>query len=566
MREVYSQEEELLDRLQELIQRWEGEIVEFKEADNNYKLGEIGQYFSAISNEANLANQQYGWLIFGVRNKDRKLVGTDYRDTQGLDTLKQQIAVGTTGGISFIEIYEIHPDVDGEKKRVIMFQIPAAAAGMPTGWHNHYYGRNGESLGALSVEEQDRIRGQELRDWSKKVLPDGTIDCLDPSAIQLAREKYKERMGKPHIAEEVDAMTDEQFLHKLKLMQGERITNAAFLLLGNADYDYLLNRPPKIMWRLYGADGSDKDYEIFEVPFISVVDKVSAKIRNLTYRYMPNQQTLFPTETQMYNPWLLRELLNNCIAHSDYTLGGRIYVNEFEDKVKFTNPGSFLPGRIENVLEPSYSPPFYRNQLLADSMVNFNMIDTASMGIRKVFRIQRDKYFPLPDYDTGTPQQVAVTVYGKVLNENYTRILFDHPDYALQMVFLIDQIQKGRTVSKEAVKYLRKLKVIEGRMSNIYISATVANQIDAKEDRTKFRAFDDKYYKDMVLGYIRDYGSAKRADINKLLWDKLSDSLDDKKKYYKIGNLLNSLKRTGKIESTTGNKQRVEWILSKSGK
>lgn len=70
----------------------------------------------------------------------------------------------------------------------------------------------------------------------------------------------------------------------------------------------------------------------------------------------------------------------------------------------------------------------------------------------------------------------------------------------------------------------------------------------------------------MVLGYIRDYGSAKRADINKLLWDKLSDSLDDKKKYYKIGNLLNSLKRTGKIESTTGNKQRVEWILSKSGK
>lgn len=355
MREAYSQEEELLDRLHELIQRWEGEIVEFKEADNSYKLGEIGQYFSAISNEANLANQQYGWLIFGVRNKTRKIVGTDYRNTQGLDTLKQQIAVDTTGGISFIEIYEIYPEVDGEKKRVIMFQIPAAAAGIPTGWHNHYYGRNGESLGALSVEEQDRIRGQELRDWSKKVLPDGTIDCLDPSAIQLAREKYKVRMGKPHIAEEVDAMTDEQFLHKLKLMQGGQVTNAAFLLLGNADYDYLLNRPLKIMWRLYGADGSDKDYEIFEVPFISVVDKVSAKIRNLTYRYMPNQQTLFPTETQMYAPWLLRELLNNCIAHSDYTLGGRIYINEFEDKVKFTNPGSFLPGRIENVLEPSYS-------------------------------------------------------------------------------------------------------------------------------------------------------------------------------------------------------------------
>ena len=563
MRGGYSQEEELLDRLQELIQRWEGEIVEFKEADSNYKLGEIGQYFSAISNEANLANQQYGWLIFGVRNKDRKIVGTDYRDTPGLDTLKQQIAVGTTGGISFIGIYEIYPEVDGEKKRVIMFQIPAAAAGIPTGWQNHYYGRNGESLGALSVEEQDRIRGQELRDWSKKILPEGTIDCLDPAAIQLAREKYKERMGKPHITEEVDAMTDEQFLHKLKLMQGGRVTNAAFLLLGNADFDYLLNRPPKIMWRLYGADGSDKDYEIFEVPFISVVDKVSAKIRNLTYRYMPNQQTLFPTETPMYNPWLLRELLNNCIAHSDYTLGGRIYINEFEDKVKFTNPGSFLPGRIENVLEPSYNPPFYRNQLLADSMVNFYMIDTAAMGIRKVFRIQRDKYFPLPDYDTGTSQQVAVTVYGKVLNENYTRILFDHPDYELQTVFLIDQIQKGRIVSKEAAKYLRKLNVIEGRMPNIYLSAAVANQIDAKEDRTKFKAFDDKYYKDMVLGYIRDYGSAKRADINKLLWDKLSDNLSENQKYNKVGNLLMALKKSRDIVKEYNATKGAKWVLRK---
>ena len=191
------------------------------------------------------------------------------------------------------------------------------------------------------------------------------------------------------------------------------------------------------------------------------------------------------------------------------------------------------------------------------------MIDTASMGIRKVFRIQRDKYFPLPDYDTGTPQQVAVTVYGKVLNENYTRILFDHPDYALQMVFLIDQIQKGRTVSKEAVKYLRKLKVVEGRMPNIYISAAVANQIDAKEDRAKFKAFDDKYYKDMILGYIRDYGRAKRADINKLLWDKLSDNLSEKQKYDKVGNLLMRLKKSRSIIKEDNATKGAQWILRK---
>jgi len=58
----------------------------------------------------------------------------------------------------------------------------------------------------------------------------------------------------------------------------------------------------------------------FNVPFITVVDKVYDKIRNLVYRYMPNQMTLFPTETRQYDANLLRELLNNCIAHHSHKI------------------------------------------------------------------------------------------------------------------------------------------------------------------------------------------------------------------------------------------------------
>ena len=98
-------EAEMTQVLFSLIDNWEEEIIEFKEAGKNiFKLSEIGQYFSAISNEANLQGLQYGWLIFGVRNKDRKIVGSDYRNTQGLNTLKNEIASNTTGGISFIGV------------------------------------------------------------------------------------------------------------------------------------------------------------------------------------------------------------------------------------------------------------------------------------------------------------------------------------------------------------------------------------------------------------------------------------------------------------------------------
>ena len=42
------------------------------------------------------------------------------------------------------------------------------------------------------------------KDWSKQRIPEATIDCLDKNALLLARQKYKEKMNRPHITEEVD--------------------------------------------------------------------------------------------------------------------------------------------------------------------------------------------------------------------------------------------------------------------------------------------------------------------------------------------------------------------------
>ena len=551
---------ELLQILNDLIAGWEKEVVEFKEAGNDYDKNKIGQYFSAISNEANLKGLQFGWLIFGVRNKDKKVLGSEYRDTKGLETLKYEISQATTGGISFIDIFEMYPVIDGEKTRVIMFQIPAAATAIPTGWHDHFYGRNGESLGALSVEELDRIRGQEKKDWSKQIVDGATIDMLDKEAIGIAREKCKLRMT-PQVARETDQMSNEEFLTKLKLIISGKITRAAMILLGNSDYDYLLTNAPQIVWRLNGVDGNVKDYEIFTIPFLKAIDKVFAKIRILNYRYMPNQQTLFPTETQQYDPWLLRELLNNCIAHTDYRGGNRICVDEYDDRIKFTNPGNFLPGEVEAVLKSGYVPLFYRNQLLADVMVKFYMIDTMSMGIKKVFRIQREKFFPLPDYNLNTSNQVSVDVFGKVLDENYSRVLFNNPELELDTVFLLDRVQKRTQISKEAASHLKKLGVVEGKYPNLYISASVAGSIDEKAQYIKNKGFNDDYYRKLIIDYLKQFGKASRNDIRSLLIDKLPDVLTDEQKEKKIKNLLYLMGKNGLIKRDTPNQRTANWIL-----
>ena len=269
-----SKREEMILTLYGLIDNWEDEVVEFKEAGKDYDRDRIGRYFSALSNEANLRGLQYAWLVFGVNNKERKIVGTEYRNSKGLDSLKHEIGSGITGGMSFIDIYEIFPLVDEEEKRVIMFQIPAAITAIPTGWHNQEYARNGESLVPLSVEKRERIRRQVKLDWSKRFVENATVEHLDKEAIAIARVKYKEKMDDLHVSDEVDKMSDEEFLERRKLVINGKITNAAMLLLGDSVYDYLFESVPEASWRIYDSKEMVKDYEIYKIPYITLSDRI----------------------------------------------------------------------------------------------------------------------------------------------------------------------------------------------------------------------------------------------------------------------------------------------------
>lgn len=105
------------------------------------------------------------------------------------------------------------------------------------------------------------------------------------------------------------------------------------------------------------------------MPMLLAVDKVYSRIRNVKYRYIAGQQTLFPDEVNQYEPELIKEVINNCIAHQDYRLRGKINVEEFEDKLVFINEGAFIPETIEQALEPGYKPPYYRNVFLCQPMI-----------------------------------------------------------------------------------------------------------------------------------------------------------------------------------------------------
>jgi len=284
----------------------ETEIVEFKEAKENYDFGKIGKYFSALSNEANLKGKSCAWLIFGI-NGHHIIVGSRYRtNRKDLDSLKKEIGDKITHNISFTEIYELNTP----EGRVVMFQIPAAPYGIPVAFEGFYYGRLNESLVALNIEKIDRIRNQALnRDWSRNIIPEATFQHLDGEAILTAREQYKKKH--PKLANEVDDWDDTLFLDKAELTIEGKITNTVILLLGKGTSHHLLSPAiGQISWILKDAP---EGYEHFHTPFILTVDKALACIRNLKYRYMIDETTLFPEEVTHYDEWVIRETLHNSV-------------------------------------------------------------------------------------------------------------------------------------------------------------------------------------------------------------------------------------------------------------
>jgi ATP-dependent DNA helicase RecG len=539
----------------------ETEWVEFKEAKKNIHFEVLGKYFSALSNEANLKRLDFGWLVLGISDKPpRKIVGTSYRpDRPALDRLKKEIADFTTNRLSFHEIHELHLS----EGRVLMFQIPPAIRGVPTPWKGHYYGREGESLAPLSLSKMEQIRGQVLReDWSAQVCKGATINGLDPEAILKARDEYKVKY--PQKIEEVEKWDDIQFLNKCKLTIHGRITNASIILLGKPESAALLSPAvARISWFLKDENNREKDYEHFDPPFLLNVDRVFSKVRNLKYRHMPSG-TLFPMETTQYDHWVIREALHNCIAHQDYHLHGRINLVETPYMLILTNMGSFLPGSLETVIQQDAPPEVYRNPFLASAMVSLNMIDTQGGGIKRMFETQMGRYFPLPDYDLSQPDRVVVKIRGEILDERYTSLLIERTDLDLWMVILLDKVQKGFNISRKEHKELKRLKLVEGRYPNLFISSRLASEMGEEAQYIRYKGLDKKYYKDLILALIRELGPISREKINELLLDKLPEILTEKQKKTKIHNLLSELsRREGKIVNQ-GSRKYPSWIMRKN--
>ncbi|MDH4418302.1 MAG: putative DNA binding domain-containing protein [Acidovorax sp.] len=540
-----------------LISRWEGEVVEFKQAGKDYDTDKIGRYFSAMANEANLRSEEGAWLVFGVDNATRTVVGTDYRpEAERLQSLKIQISGDTEPSITLRDIHELQTD----RGRVLLLEIPAAPQGMPIAWKGHYYARAGESLTHLGLDKLDELRAQVgAADWTAQQVPGATLADLDTAALAKSRESFALKYANRFTPQEVAAWPDAVFLDRARLTQSGHITRATLLLLGKAESAYRLSPHPAQM--TLKLEGEERAYMHFAPPFLLSTTELYQKIRNLPLRILPDDQ-LVPVEVAKYDRKIVLEALHNCIAHQDYTRNGRVVVVEKPDRLVFESEGAFYEGQPADYVSGHKTPRRYRNPFLTQAMAELNMIDTMGYGIHEMHLGQARRYFPMPDYDLSEPQVVKMTLYGAVVDVAYSRMLIQNTNLPLSDILALDRVQKKLPIDDAVAKRLRHAKLIEGRKPHLYVSATVASATSAKADYINTRGQDDEFYIKQIADYLTKFGSASRQEIDKLLWSKLSDALDSTQKQNKIGNLLTGM-RIGGVITNAGTRKVPKWVFKK---
>lgn len=404
--------DQLNEKLQELRSLpTETEWAEFK---HNYSESQmIGEYISALSNSAAIESEPFAYIVWGIEDVTHNVVGTTFQPRKqkgaGSEDLEPWLNKLLAPRVNF-RIFEFQSECG---KSIVMFEIQAANTA-PVAFSGRRYIRVGSHKKPLSEHPERERRIWEIVsgpavDWSAEICDAATIDALDPVAIKRARSEYAERFEgdpkKSHLATEVWEWDDLTFLNKIRVAVDGKLTRAALILLGKPEaVHHVAPANVRMSWILKDDSNVEQDYRHYDPPLLLAVDELLANIRNLTIRHLPDG-TLFPVQVSQYDPWVLRETLHNCIAHQDYSLAGRIIVVEQSDSLLFTNLGAFYPASVEEVVVRDSPQELSANPLLAQAMVNLNMIDTIGSGIKRTFRIQRDRNFPMPTTTLAIPSE-----------------------------------------------------------------------------------------------------------------------------------------------------------------
>jgi ATP-dependent DNA helicase RecG len=472
-----------------------------------------------------LANAGGGHLVMGMEDKyPHKVVGT-HQSENALGQLENDIYKVLQIPVVAYELF------DENNLRVVVISIPRHPIGKALKYEDVALWRSGEELIPMPDNVMFSILQETDPDYSQNICDGVTINDLDKNAIAILKEKYARKQKNPSFV----SLPDYQALSDLKLIDGQKVTNAAVLLVGKKELIEQRFPQAKVQLEFRNVEGQERfDKRLsFISPFYILIDQLWDAI-NSRNGSMPVQEGAYMFDIPFFNEEVIREVVNNAFAHRDYRLQSEIVIKQFPTKLIVVSPGGFPLGvTLENILTVSSTP---RNRLLADVLALTGIVERSGQGMDVIFRLTLSEGKLRPDYEKTDDYQVVAILSAMVKDPGFAvfvnSIQQELPDNLKLSVFDIltfCDIKDGeQPKDKEIAKKLFSMGYLEkrGKTSAIrYILPRryyeLTNNIS---EYSGFTDWDDQQFLAVLCPFLTKYGKARKSEIAKVIGPHISDA------------------------------------------
>lgn len=558
LRWLYHIKIQMIMTIQELKHLRESEDrVEFKEAKKNYPFNggshtkQEDRRKCFLGYIVALANEGGGFLVLGMADKHpHQVVGSDF-GLGKLGALEDEVYTRLAIRIRLEELFE-------EELRVVVAQIPSRPVGKPLKYEGVPLMRTGESLRNMSDEELFAILSEQEPDYSEKICNDLTIDDLDGDAIRKMMEAYSKKQNNPQFL----TLSHTQVLSDLGLVRSNQVTYAALILVGKEEA--IKKQLPQAAIQLeYRNSNTQINFDsrvLFSEPYFIAIDKVW-EIINQRNGKIPVQEGPYIFDIPFFNKEVIREAINNTIAHRDYRRTSEVVIKQYPNHMVISNPGGFPLGvSLENLLTVNSTP---RNRLLADVLAKTGIVERSGQGVDKIYYQTVSEGKPEPDYSHSDNYQVelrlsalveekAFSLFIKHIQENRK----DDEKLGVQEVLALNRVRKEaykNEVNSDIIKKLIKEGLVERvgktKSQRLILGKEFYEFTDKKGEYSSEKQIDNEQAVLIILRHLQDFSKAKMGDFESLLRQFMTRNQIS----YLIGQLVEKgiLDKEGQYKGTT---------------
>ncbi len=387
-----------------LLATGEREWVELKH--NNADPTEIGEYVSALANSAALEQTPFAYIVWGIEDGTRRVVGTAFRP-ETAKTGNEDLEAWLLRNLNpRVDVRFAEGSLDGE--RIVVLEVPAATH-QPVRFLGNEYLRVGSYKKKLKdyPEKERRLWGLLQTERFEEGLALFAVPAAElPMLLDVPAFFETLKLATPSSPEAIPERLVEERLIVRRDDGRFDITN-----LGAIAFARDLNRFETLRrkaFRFVKYKGRGRTEAEGEIGFTRGYAAGFEEIVGRVMEALPHNEAIedaLRVSIGMFPRIAVRELIANAMIHQDFAPGGTGPMIElFDDRLEIRNPGLPL---IDTLRFIDHSPRS-RNERLADLMRRIGICEERGSGIDKVIAAIETYQLPAPEFRTDPATTISI--------------------------------------------------------------------------------------------------------------------------------------------------------------